>query len=325
MKYLVTGITGQDGIHLTNLILQKDKNCDILGITRSLKNNIFFKNLNHLNKEFDKNKINLNAINLNDSTEVKKLVDGYKPDFIFNLSGPSSVYGSYVTPEESYNSILNIFTNLTNACIDSNNFSNFFQPSSSEMFKDGITSKLDENCKFSPLSPYAKAKLKAHERVAQLRNIYDWNISSGILFNHESEYRKDEYLFMKIINNAILIKNGSNTQLEVGSLDLIRDWSYAKDIAEAIFIVTSGEYKSDYVIGSGSGHSIKDLVKKVFGYFDLDYTQYIQIDKSLLRENTPNTIIANPEKIKNETGWATKTTFNELIDICIKFKIKNLE
>ena len=325
MKYLITGITGQDGIHLTNIIFQKDKKYNILGTTRSLQSNLFSKNLSHLNQEFDKNKINFDSTDLNDYEAVKKLVAGYKPDYIFNLSGPSSVYGSYITPEETYNSIVNIFTNLTNACIDSNNLSNFFQPSSSEMFKDAGANKLTEDSKFLPLSPYAKAKLKMHERVRELRNMYDWNISSGILFNHESEYRKDDYLFMKIINNAILIKNGNNTPLKIGSLDLIRDWSYAKDIAEAIFTMTHGDYKNDYVIGSGKGHSIKDLVERVFGYFDLDYTEHIQIDKSLLRENTPNTIISNPEKIKNETGWEACTTFNELVDICIKFKLQNSE
>ena len=164
------------------------------------------------------------------------------------------------------------------------------------MFKDSKGERLTEESELEPLSPYAKAKYSVHNQVKELRDEYDWNINSGILFNHESEFRKNDYLFMKVINNAIAIKSGHKEKITLGSLDLIRDWSYAGDIANAIFLMTKNNVKKDYVIGSGDGNSIESLVNKVFSYFNLEFKDYISIDKKLLRENTPKTIIANPEK-----------------------------
>ena len=325
MKYLITGITGQDGIHLTNLILKNEKDSNILGTTRSIENNSFFSKLRYLNKEFNENKISFSSLDLEDFETTKKLLIDYRPDFIFNLSGPSSVYGSYQTPEKTYNSITSIFNNLSEACIESYNFCNFFQPSSSEMFKDSDEKILDEESQFLPLSPYAEAKLKTHERAKQLRDRYDWNVNSGILFNHESEFRDDDYLFMKIINSAIEIKKGNQKNLTIGSLDLVRDWSYAKDTTEAMYIISKEELRNDYVIGSGLGHSIEDLVKIVFESFNLRYKEYINIDPNLLRRQTPKSIVSNPSKIKKDSGWEPKTSFEELIEICIKYKIKNLD
>lgn len=323
MKYLITGITGQDGIFLTNYILNLDKKNEILGITRSRNKNSFYKNLKYLRNDFDEASINLASINLLEESAVFGLVENYKPDFIFNLSGPSSVYSSYNNPEYTYDSITKIFGNLTKACQDLRLFCNFFQPSSSEMFKKNKGAKLTENSEFEPLSPYAKAKYKIHNDVFDLRKRHDWNISSGILFNHESEFRKNEYLFMKIITSAIKIKKGSLNNLTLGSLDLIRDWSYAKDVAEAIFIMTHSSNGDDYVIGSGIGHSIRHLVEIIFQYFNLDFLEYLLIDETLLRERTPNVIISNPKKIRENLGWEAKTTFDELIEKCIKFKLSN--
>lgn len=325
MKYLITGITGQDGIYLTNLILKSDNKNSILGITRSNDRNSFFNNLRYINNEVALDNVNLVSVNLLNKNEVHNLVQSYKPNYIINLSGPSSVYGSYENPELSVNSINNIFENLTSACLKLDFFPKFFQPSSSEMFKDSGGLKLTESSEFKPLSPYAKAKYQIHSNISNMRNQYEWNISSGILFNHESEFRKNEYLFMKIIINAIKIKKHESDKITIGSLELVRDWSYAKDIAEAILFITNGDEGDDYVIGSGKGHTISDLVEIVFDYFDLDFTEFIHIDNKLLREGTPKIIVSNPEKIKNKLGWKTKTSFHELIEKCILFKLSALD
>lgn len=322
MKYLITGITGQDGIHLTNFLLSSKKVDSILGISRSSDNTKFFQNLNYLNNSLDTKKISLNNSNLNNENEVSNIIRDYKPDFIFNLSGPSSVYNSIKKPDDSYNSIISIFNNLINACIVNKRFINFFQPSSSEMFADNGNLKLNEHSKFAPLSPYAKAKYDIHQKISNLRNEHCWNLNSGILFNHESEFRKDEYLFMKIINNAIQIKNKKITSFTLGSLDLIRDWTYAKDTTEAMYYIIEDSVGDDYVIGSGEGKSIKELVLTVFDFFDLDYSNYINIDPKLLRRKTPNTIVADTKKINNKIGWSNNTSFESLIEKCIKFKLK---
>ena len=323
MKYLITGITGQDGIHLTDLILKRQQNPTILGTTRYSDYDSFFNKLNYLNKNFDNNNITFTSTNLENYKAVKKLILGYEPDFIFNLSGPSSVYGSYLTPEKTHISITSIFNNLSNACIELNSFCNFFQPSSSEMFKDSGTESLTEDSQFLPLSPYAEAKLKVHLSIKQLRETYNWKISSGILFNHESEFRDNDYLFMKIINSVIKIKNGEQKKLTIGSLDLVRDWSYAKDVTMAMYEILNEGQKSDYVIGSGLGHSIKDLVDIVFTTFDLRYEEYVDIDPGLLRKQTPESIISNPQKIRKDIGWVPETSFEELVEKCIKYKLNN--
>lgn len=325
MKYLITGITGQDGIHLTNLILKKQQNPTILGTTRHSDYDSFFNKLSYLNQNFDNNNINFTSANLQDYKAVKKLMIEYKPNFIFNLSGPSSVYGSYLTPEKTHTSITNIFNNLSKACVESNNFCNFFQPSSSEMFEDSGTESLTEDSQFLPLSPYAEAKLQVHLSIKHLRDTYDWKISSGILFNHESEFRDNDYLFMKIINSVIKIKNGEQKKLTIGSLDLVRDWSYAQDVTIAMYEILNEGQKSDYVIGSGLGHSIKDLVDIVFTTFDLRYEEYVDIDPGLLRKQTPESIISNPQKIRNDIGWVPETSFEELVEKCIKYKLNNLD
>jgi len=322
MKYLITGITGQDGIHLTNFLLTNKNVNSILGISRSSNSSQFLKNLNYLNNSLNTKKISISNINLYNEKEVSNIITDFNPDFIFNLSGPSSVYNSFKKPDDSYNSIVNIFDNLINACITNKRFIKFFQPSSSEMFADNGNLKLNEESKYAPLSPYAKAKYEIHQKISTLRNEYDWNINSGILFNHESEFRKDDYLFMKVINNAIQIKNKKLTSFTLGSLDLIRDWSYAKDTTEAMYYITEDLVGDDYVIGSGEGKSIKELALNVFDFFDLDYSNYIKVDSNLLREQTPNTIIADTKKIKNKIGWSNKTSFESLIEKCIKFKLK---
>ena len=147
------------------------------------------------------------------------------------------------------------------------------------------------------------------------------NISSGILFNHESEFRDDNYLIMKIINTAINLNDGLEDTLSIGSMDVVRDWSFAGDIADAIINIALDNKPEDYVIGSGIGHSINQMVSQVFSYFDLDYTKHTIVDDSLLREGDPEVIISNPNKIKTKFRWNNKVSFEELINRCINFKL----
>ena len=179
---------------------------------------------------------------------------------------------------------------------------------------------LNEDVNFSPNSPYAIAKLENHKMVKSLNEKYSWNIYSGIMFNHESEYRKDSYLFMKIINSAYEIKLGNLKSLTLGSLDVIRDWSYAGDIAKGIYqLTTSGKF-NNYVLGSGTGTSIKEVVKIVFELFELDYKSYIRVDENLLRPNDPKSIISDPQRIEKEIGWKTTKNIEYIINKIIDNK-----
>ena len=152
----------------------------------------------------------------------------------------------------------------------------------------------------------------------KLTELYDWNIVSGIMFNHESEFRNKNYLTGKIINSAIEIKKGYKSKLEIGSLEYIRDWSFAGDIVEAMTLLLNNDARGSFVIGSGSGNSIEHMAQIVFDYFGLPLNDYIEINKSLLRQGDPIVKISNPLKILNKIGWKSKTNFEELLIRCIE-------
>ena len=318
MKYLITGITGQDGIFLSSKLIKED--AQIIGISRSDRLNSFYSKLSKIsgNEQFEN--ITLLKSDLLNKKAVSKLIKDIGPDQIFNLSGPSSVYNSYLNPKKTDKTINDIFDNLIYGCIENKIYPNFFQASSSEMFANS-SQKLDESSAFDPKSPYANAKLNIHLKIPSLRENYNWKINSGIMFNHESEFRNDEYLIMKIINSALKIKNGNHETLTLGSLDLIRDWSYAKDVIEAVHCINHFSNGDDYVIGSGVGHSIENIVNYVFDYFKLNPNDYLSIDSSLLRKESPKYIVSNPHKILKDFSWSPETSFEELILKCIKSKI----
>ena len=199
MKILITGISGQDGIYLTKKIKNNYPNFSILGISRSMDLNNFL-SISKTNSLSKNQNINIVNVDLKNPDAVNSLVRDFMPDYIYNLTGPSSVYESIKNPELEF-TITNIFNNLTSAVIKNQNFCNFYQASTSEMYGLNNKQKLyNENSKFIPNSPYASGKLTNHLKVKHLRDAYSWNIFSGIMFNHESEYRKNEFLFMNVIS-----------------------------------------------------------------------------------------------------------------------------
>jgi GDPmannose 4,6-dehydratase len=321
-KVLITGITGQDGIFLTSHLLKREDNLKIFGISRSEKNNIFYKNLNDITGKYNENNLKLIKLDLLNQNDVEKLLIDLKVDKIINLSGPSSVYNSFQNPEDYKNIIINQFNNLVNGCKASNTFPTFFQASSSEMFSNSAQIPLSEHSKMEPRSPYSEAKSALHSKVYELRNNNDWNIKSGVMFNHESEYRLENFLVMKIINTVIDIYSQKTSELIVGSLEYKRDWSYAYDIVKAINLIIDETNPVDYVIGSGTGNTILDMIKYVFEYFNLDYQEYIKVDNTLLREGDPIEIVSDPSLIYNNLGWKTEVTFQNMLVKIIEFKLK---
>ena len=320
-KVLITGITGQDGLFLTNILLNSKKPYEIVGITRNVKSKSqFFNNLNKISNDKGlKNSVRLIDIDLLNSEATRDFIQSYSPDFVYNLSGPSSVYDSF-TDKSIYDSILTIFDNLTNSLVGNNLFPKFFQASSSELFANS-SEPLNESSLLLPRSPYAEAKLKNHYKVTSLKEEYSWSIYSGLMFNHESEFRKNNYLIMKIINNAIKINNDKNHKLTIGSSEYIRDWSYAGDTANAIYNITENGNYTNYVIGSGEGHKISEILEIVFSHFNLDWRNYILIDNSLLRKGDPNKIVSDPSLILQDLGWKTKTSFETIVTKCIDSRI----
>ena len=314
-KVLITGISGQDGIFLTSKLLNKKK-YRVFGVSRSSEEK-FIEKLSTLNHEnFD----NLKLYNINqfDQQSVDSMFDEVKPNIIFNLSGPSSVYNSLNDNNLSKNNIIKIFDNLINSSFKLDHFPKFFQASSSEMY--GLNNKeiLSENDEFSPNSPYAEGKYHIHKKIIEMNKNKGLDIKSGIMFNHESEFRSDDYLFMKIINFALNAKKGQT--LEVGSLKYIRDWSFASDIVDAMYDITLHGKSDIYCIGSGQGNTIEELASIIFEKCNLNYKEFIKENKDILRKNDPQTRICNPKKINDEFGWAPSISFEELVHRCINKK-----
>ena len=309
---LITGISGQDGIFLTSSINKYATiNQTIIGITRQNS----AQTLNKL-RSIDKIPSNLKllSIDLTNSNETLKLISDTKPSHIYNLSGPSSVYESINNDIYFQKTINCIFDNLTNACIQENYFPNFFQACSSEMFSSSNSMPLTEKSSFNPRSPYAKAKYEVYEKVNYLKQEYDWNIKSGIMFNHESEFRDKQYLFMKTFLTAKKIKNREEDVLEIGSLDLSRDWSFAGDISNAIHQINISDDNSNYVIGSGISTTIRKIVENIFSFYDLEYENHIVLNPKLLRAQDPLNIVSDPSKIRNQLGWNPELSIDQLLE-----------
>ena len=317
-KVLITGITGQDGLFLARHLLETNPKIEIFGTSRNKNNNNFYKNLEILKiKNYEK--IKLTDVDLLDYRSVNNLIKDITPDAVYNLTGPSSVYESITNPRIA-NQIEQIFNNLINSLIEEKNFCKFFQSSSSEMFGPSDY-KLNENSYFSPNSPYSFAKLNNHFKVSELRENYDWEVYSGIMFNHESEFRTNDFLIMKIIDGALNIKNKKTNLLTIGSLEIVRDWSYAGDIVEAMQAILQGGIEFDYIIASGKSHRIKYVIEFVFSYLELNWVDYLNVDNSLLRDGDFSHREADISKILNHTNWKPKTSIDQFLEKIIKFKM----
>ena len=294
-KVLITGITGQDGIFLTSELFKHDKKVKIFGISRNA-NKKFYENLTSVGVKNFSN-INIFNLDLTDVNSVKNFISDIKPTEIYNLSGPSSVYESILNSDYYKNTINTIFDNLVSACISA-----------------GITPRF-----FKPRSPYSEAKYTIYKKTNNLRKNRDWNIKSGIMFNHESEFRNEEYLFIKIINSAKSIKDNKSDILELGSLELVRDWSFAGDVASAIYLINNSDYLENFVIGSGTGVTIAYVVETIFNYYNLEYSSFVKVNESLLRSGDPSKIISDPKSLINKLGWNAQYNIDDLIERLVKY------
>ncbi len=314
-KVVITGITGQDGIFLTNRIMKSTDQYEIYGTTRdTAKAKPFFAKLETLGaKDFEK--VNLDKVDLSNKLEVGHYLKHINPDFIYNLTGPSSVYESIKKPDETSLEINKIFNNISESLIEEGIFPNFFQASSSEMFGNNGKEFQDEDSDFMPNSPYAISKLKIHKKIDTLREAYDWKIISGIMFNHESEFRSDTYLIMKIIKYAKNLVQ-EKEKLILGSLDYVRDWSFAGDVADSMYILNESDLNENFVIGSGEGRKISNILDIIFKEINIDWKEFVKIDNSLLRKGDPQVLVSKPKKLIKNTNWKPTLDFESLILRC---------
>ena len=304
---LITGVTGQDGSYLAELLLSKGYK--IIGVKRRTS----LINTERVNKSYTDPNFILEYGSLHDAGCFWKLLIKYQPDEIYNLAAQSHVRVSFEVPEETVDSIAMGTLRLLNATREICPSAKFYQASSSEMYGDNPNVPFDEKSCMTPASPYACAKLFSHNLVRNYREAYGLHASSGILFNHESPRRGETFVTRKITMAAARIKMGLQKELRLGNLDAKRDWGFAGDYVEAMWLMLQQNTPDDYVIATGESYSVKEFLDCVFQYSGLgSYENYVTIDPRYFRPHEVPFLLGDPTKANNALGWEPKVSFESL-------------
>ena len=319
---LITGVTGQDGSYLADLLLEKGYHVVAVKRRTSL---ISTDRINHIFNDPDK-VIDFDLVygNMIDSGNIHRLLMKYKPDEIYNLAAQSHVRVSFDTPEETADIVamgtLRLLEAARNVCPDAK----IYQASSSEMFGDNPENPQSETTRLMPASPYACAKVYAHNLCRNYRQSYGMHISSGILFNHESPRRGETFVTRKITRAAARIRLGMQDKLFLGNLEAKRDWGFAGDYVEAMWLMLQQELPDDYVIATGETHTVQEFLQEVFDYAGLDVNEYVEIDERLFRPHEVPLLLGDPTKAKDKLGWEPKVKFKELARMMYDEDLKSI-
>ncbi len=310
MRALITGITGQDGSYLAELLLSMGY--EVHGIIRrhSLTEYQSYR-LNHIFHD-----IILHYGELTDSMNIFNLIEKIQPDEIYNLAAQSHVRISFDLP--GYTNQVNSqgFLNILEAVRILNKNIKVYQASSSEMFGNNI----DEDgfqritTPMTPVSPYGCSKLAAHNLAVNYRHSYEMFIVSGILFNHESDRRGINFVTAKVVAGAVKIKDGLESKLKLGNLDASRDWGHSKDYVKAMHLMIKNTLPKDYVVATGESRTVEELTNYVFNKLGLDYKKYVELDEKFLRPEELNVLKGDSSPIRQELGWKPEYSFEQMID-----------
>jgi len=321
-KALITGVTGQDGSYLADLLLAKGYH--VIGLKRRTSL-ISTDRIDHILEHVeDVLRFDLVYGNMNDSGNLHRLLIKYQPDEIYNLAAQSHVRVSFDTPEETADVVamgtLRLLEATRNCCPDAR----FYQASSSEMFGDNPTAPQNEETRLLPASPYACAKVFAHNLVRNYRKSYNFHASSGILFNHESPRRGETFVTRKITMAAAKIKLGLQDTLYLGNLDAKRDWGFAGDYVEAMWKMIQQDEADDYVIATGVTHSVRDFLETVFEYAGLNIEKHVEINPRLFRPQEVPLLLGDASKAQKVLNWEPKIGFEELVTMMYEEDLKKL-
>ncbi len=311
MKALITGITGQDGSYLTELLLSKGY--EVYGvIRRSSSFNTARIDQLYLDPHAPDVRLRLIYGDLNDASSLNRILRTIQPDEIYNLGAQSHVRVSFDIPEYTAD-VTGLGTiRLLEAIRESGLRPKFYQASSSEMFGKVQEIPQRETTPFYPRSPYGAAKLYAHWITVNYREAYNFFACSGILFNHESPRRGETFVTRKITKAAARIKLGLQQDLYLGNLDAKRDWGYAGDYVEAMWLMMQQDQPDDYVIATGETHTVREFLEVAFGHLDLDWTRYVKIDPKYYRPTEVDLLIGDASKAKKQLQWQPRVRFQEL-------------
>jgi GDPmannose 4,6-dehydratase len=319
----ITGVTGQDGYYLAKLLLEKDY--FVHGTIRRSSNFNTQRIDELISKYGDSGKFSLYYSDLLDSSSITSLINKIKPKEIYNLAAQSHVAVSFQNPQFSINTSTLGATTLLEAVRNLDNDAKFYQASSSEMYGGEEDILLDENSKFSPKSPYAAGKLFAFNMTKLYRESYGIFCTNGILFNHESPLRGETFVTRKITRAVGRIKHGLQTKLTLGNLDAKRDWGFAGDYVEAMWLMLQHNIADDWVISSGESHTVREFAKKAFEVASLDWEEFIITDEKYFRPNEVKYLLGDSSKARRELNWEPKVDFDQLIELMVNKDLKLAE
>ena len=304
-KALITGITGQDGSYLAEFLLQKGY--DVIGMVRRTST-INFHRIAHI-----QDKITLVPGDLGDQISLIRILEEYRPDEVYNLAAQSFVQTSWTQPVFTGDVTALGVTRILDAIHIVDPKIRFYQASSSEMFGKVVEVPQKETTPFYPRSPYGVAKVYGHWITVNYRESYDMHATSGILFNHESPRRGLEFVTRKITHHVAKIKLGLTNELRLGNLDARRDWGFAGDYVEAMWLMLQQDEPEDFVIATGETHSVEQFLTHAFESVDLDWHDYVVQDPRFMRPAEVDLLVGDPGKASRELGWEPQVTFPELV------------
>jgi GDPmannose 4,6-dehydratase len=326
-RALITGITGQDGSYLTELLLEKGY--QVHGIIRRTST-FNTDRIDHVYEDphVETTRLFLHYGDLNDGTTLRRILEQVQPHEVYNLGAQSHVRVSFDAPEYTVDTVgtgtLRILEAIRDYQQRTGQEVRFYQAGSSEMFGLVQAVPQSETTPFYPRSPYACAKVYAHWQTVNYRESYNLFACNGILFNHESPRRGETFVTRKITRAVARIVAGKQKQLFMGNLDAKRDWGYAKDYVKAMWLMLQQDKPDDYVVATGETHSVKEFLDLAFGYVNLNWHDYVAFDERYLRPAEVDLLIGEPSKVKTMLGWEPSVTFPQLVALMVDADLQAL-
>ncbi len=320
MKALITGITGQDGYYLAKFLIEKGY--EVHGTIRRSSSFNTERIDTLISKYKEDGLLSLYYSDLLDASSLSTLINKIEPDELYNLAAQSHVAVSFKNAFYSISTSTLGPTTLLESVKNSKKDIKYYQASSSEMYGGINNEKLNEQSLFVPKSPYAAGKLFAHNLTKVYRESYDLFCSNGILFNHESPYRGETFVTRKISRAVGRIKNNLQSKLTLGNLDAVRDWGFAGDYVEGMWLMLQHDQPDDWVLATGEAHSVKEFAKIAFDTVELNWQDYIVSDDKYLRPNEVNHLLGDSSKARKELNWEPKVNFEELVKMMVDYDLE---
>jgi GDPmannose 4,6-dehydratase len=316
-RALITGITGQDGSYLAELLL--GEGYEVIGLMRR-SSTVNIERISHIQE-----RLTLVSGDLMDEVSLINVLRDYHPSEVYNLAAQSFVQASWAQPVLTGEATALGVTRLLDAIRIVDPEIRFYQASSSEMFGRVKTVPQDENTPFYPRSPYGVAKVYGHWITVNYRESYGLHASSGILFNHGSPRRGIEFVERKVTHGVARIKAGLDSELRLGNLEAQRDWGYAEDYVRAMWLMLRRDTPEDFVVATGTTHSVRELCEVAFGMVGLHYEEFVRIDQSFIRPAEVDLLVGDAAKAREVLGWKCQTDFYALIEMMVDADLKALQ